>query len=129
MVQKPEREAEDAKQFMERMQSLDEKMSNTLNELHEKRKDAINARRREPPRLEVGAKVWYRPERRPGTDKLAPMWKGPCTVHDREGQHSYIIEVTPGHLHAAHRSQLKPHVEDEYEGDPFPLYYFCEKAT
>ena len=43
--------------------------------------------------------------------------------------HSYVVEIAPGVLQAAHRSQLKPHVEDQYSGDPLPLYYFSGKAA
>ena len=110
------------------MAAIDEKISNVMNDEHAKRTESINKRRREPPPFKIGDKVWYHPERRPGTDKLAPLWKGPCKVTAREGQHSYVVELTPGKLQAAHRSQLKPHVVDEFVGEPYELHYFSYKA-
>lgn len=80
------------------------------------------------PPLSVGSKVWYRPEPQPGTDKLAPKWRGPGTVTARVGAHSYVVEVVPGVSQEAHRSQLKPHVAEVYGGDMFPLHYFSAKA-
>ena len=46
----------------------------------------------------------------------------------RLGNHSYVVEVKKGRKQEAHRSQLRPHVEDEYNGNPYPLYYFSGKA-
>jgi len=37
--------------------------------------------------------------------------------------------VKEGVRQEVHRSQLRPHVEDEYSGDPIPLYYFSGKAN
>ena len=73
--------------------------------------------------------MWYRPERQPGTDKLEPMWKGPGLVVSRVGNHSYEVELRPGARQPAHRSQLKPHSEDEFAGMPLPMYYFTGKAS
>jgi hypothetical protein len=124
----PEREAEGASQFMDRMAELDVLVASRLNALHERQMGALNATRKDPPPLVVGSKVWYRPERQPGTDKLAPWWVGPGTVQERTSEHGYVVEISPGVLQAAHRTQLKPHVADTYSGTPYPLHYFAGKA-
>ena len=73
--------------------------------------------------------MWYRPEPRPGRDKLEPTWKGLETVLERLGNHSYVVEVSKGKRQETHRSQLRPHVEDEYHGNPYPLHYFSGRAA
>ena len=125
---RPERAAEDAVQFLDKMGRVDKEIAAKLNEQHAKRAAAMNAKRREPPPLEVGRKVWYRPEPQPGRDKLEPTWKGPGTVRERIGAHSYVVELAPGKGQEAHRSQLRPHIEDKHTGETFPLYYFTGKA-
>jgi hypothetical protein len=124
----PLREAHDATTWLAHMTTLRQTVADRLNALHEKRTEGVNKNRREPPTLAVGDKVWYRPERQPGTDKLEPKWKGPGVVASRVGDHSYLIELRPGARQPAHRSQLKPHTEDVYAGEPFPLYYLTGKA-
>ena len=114
--------------FMERMEEMDRLVVDKLREVHQKRAKSINARRREPASFRVGAKVWYQPERQPGTDKLEPRWKGPALVLEHEGQFSYVVQLRPGVVQKAHRSQLKPHVEDEYHGKSVPLFYFSGRA-
>ena len=103
-------------------------MAVKLNEEHKTRAELINKRRVDPPPFKVGDKVWYRPERQPGTDKLAPEWRGPAIIKERVALRSYIIELTPGSLQPAHRSQLQPHVEDTFATKPFPVHYFHGKA-
>ena len=110
------------------MQALDARAARSLNSLHEKRMRWVNAKRKEPMPFEAGARVWYRPERQPGTDKLAPEWVGPCLIHRRVGCHSYVVELAPGVLREAHRTQLRPHVADQFSGTPFLLYYLAGKA-
>jgi hypothetical protein len=125
---RPEREAEDALAFLDRMRKQDIHIAAVLNELHTKQAKGINARRREPPPLAPGDKVWYHPERQPGEDKLAPRWRGPCKILQRVGQHSYLVEVREGRPIEAHRSALRPHYEDTNISDPFPLFYFSGRA-
>ena len=72
--------------------------------------------------------MWYKSERQPGTDKLEPMWRGPGVVVGREGHFSYVVEWSPGKRQHAHRSQLKRHIADQYNGTPFPLYNFSGRA-
>lgn len=125
---RPTRVAEEAVQFFERMEQMRGLLATKLNTLQQKRVAAANAKRREPPPLHPGSKVWYRPEPQPGRDKLEPKWRGPGVVLRRVADHSYVVQVDGGREQEAHRSQLYPHVEDEFVGEPFPLYYFSGKA-
>ena len=125
---RPPREAEEARVFMERMRDQDAVVGKRLNDIQDKRAKATNAKRREHPPLKVGSKVWYRPEPQPGRDKLEPRWKGPGLVLRRVGNHSYVIQLKPGAEQEAHRSQLRPHIDDEFADEPYPLYYFTGKA-
>jgi len=122
----PPLEAEDAVVFLDRMREVDKHVSAHLNSLHAKRWAQINAKRREPPPFAIGAKVWYRPEPHPGTDKLAPKWKR-GVVTARVGRASYTIQLGPTVHREVHRSHLKPHVDDEFSTSPLPLFYFSEK--
>ena len=49
-------------------------------------------------------------------------------VRRRVGEHSYVVEIKEGVETEAHRSQLRPHIEDTYAAETFPLYYFSGKA-
>jgi hypothetical protein len=89
-----------------------------LNKIHEKQAQQVNAHRKDWLPLEVGSKVWYRPEKQPGTDKLAPPWVGPGVVLQRVSDHSYVVEVNPGVHQSAHRTQLRPHIADTYSDTP-----------
>ena len=124
----PEREAEDASKFLERIRELDTQVARTFDQKHLQRMAQVNRDRREPPAFEKGTKVWYRPERRPGTDKLEVVWKGPAVVIDRTGNYSYIIQISEGRTQEAHRTQLRRHVADEFVGEPMPLYSTAQKA-
>ena len=46
----------------------------------------------------------------------------------REGENSYIVEITPGHNQRAHRSQLAPRAYGVFDTKPYPLYYFSGRA-
>ena len=78
--------------------------------------------------LEIGQDVWYQPEPQPGRDKLSPLWFGPGHVVSKKGEHSYIVEITPGRKTEAHRSRLREHVDDVYAGKTYGLHYFVGKA-
>ena len=123
-----EKQAPDALSCMQKMAETDVKMAAKLNEEHRIQAETINKRRLEPPPFRVGDKVWYRPERQPGTDKLAPEWRGPAIIKERQGLRSYVVELTPGSLQPAHRSQLHPHVADRFAAEAYSLQYFHGKA-
>jgi hypothetical protein len=118
----------DAAAFIHDVRETELKVAKISNEIQKRRAESTNKGRREPPPLKVGAKVWYRPETQPGHDKTDTYWIGPGTVTTRIGEHSYEIQVNPKMKREAHISQLRPHIYDEYNEEPFPLYYFSEKA-
>ena len=121
-------EASSATEFFDKTKKLDAFVAQRLNSLHQKKDNQVNAQRNEPPPFEVGSKVWYSPEKQPGTDKLDVKWRGPCLVTKREGVHSYEVEISTGVYQKAYRSQLKLHVADTYSTQPFPLFYVAGKA-
>ena len=122
-------EAADAVDFLQRMKEQEALVAACLNEAHAHRLRQLNSTRRPPPRLGPGSKVWYRPERQPGSDKLQPPYRGPCVVHSQVGQFSYMVEIAPGVLQHAHQSQLKRHIDDSLSRTPMPLHYFAGKAA
>ena len=80
------------------------------------------SRKKIPEAFKPGDKVWYRrPENSGGP--VDSRWLGPAMVIVREGEYSYQVEVKPGHIMKAHRTFLKPHVEDKFSGEPLPLFY------
>ncbi len=125
---KPDFEVEDAHQYFGRMESQDRWVADRLNQIHAEAAKQANKGRKEPPPLVEGSKVWFRPEPRGGDDKLDVPWKGPAVVVKRVSEQGYVISLKRGVEHEAHRSQLRPHVEDTFSGDPFPLYYFSAKG-
>jgi hypothetical protein len=118
------RRAEDAVAFFERQAEVDKKVSAVMQEIHDKTMQQLNRRRRELPPIPVGSKVWYlRPRGRTG-EKLETYWIGPARVVERRGEHSYVVELEPGRMQEAHRSQLKEHVEDVFSDKPLRLFHF-----
>ena len=116
------RQVEDAVAFFARQAEVDQKVSKIMQEIHEKRMEQLN--RRELPSLHVGSRAWYlRPRGRPG-EKLETYWIGPCKVVERRSEHSYVVEVEPGRLQEAHRSQLKEHQEDVWSAKPLKMFHY-----
>ena len=119
---KPSKECEDAQAFLHRMHTMDERVARLLNEAHEKRAKAENAKR---PQVEVfvkGQQVWYRRPEGSG-DKLDSRWLGPAVVLQRVGENSYEPQITETGTIRAHSSYMKHYVEDTFNGNPKPLYY------
>ena len=118
----PDRECEDAGRFFARMKNLDEQVSIALDGIHEVQCARANRGKGEPKPFAPGDKVWYRrPENSGGP--FDSRWLGPLVVLSREGEFSYTILVKPDLEVKAHRSFLKPYVEDTYNGNPIPLFY------
>ena len=106
----PLRRAEDAEAFVDRQAEIDERVAEIMNDIHVKRMNTINKRRRELSVLAVDDLVWYlRPRGKPG-EKLETYWIGPCKVLERRSDHSYIIEIDTDRRQEAHRSQLKEYI-------------------
>ena len=104
------------------MRKIDILVAEKLNKMHKLLAERINKKRKEGDILETGSKVWYRRPENSGT-KLDTRWLGPALVKAREGSRSYVIEVKPGAEMKAHRSFLKPFIEDIFNGQPIPLFY------
>ena len=90
--------AEDAEAFFQRQAEVDAKVANVLNDIHRKRDEQLNRRRKELPALKVGDKAWYLRPRGGADEKLETYWVGPCVIKERRSEHSYILETKPGHL-------------------------------
>ena len=64
-------------------------------------------------------------DRETGPEKLESYWLGPALVHDRHGEHSYVIKLEENRLHETHRAKLKPYLEGDSElGSPVKLFHF-----
>ena len=102
---------------------VDQKVAATLNDLHQRNAEVVNARRKDLKPLEVGSLVWYLRPRGRHREKLETYWLGPCPVLERVGNHSYVVELEPGRRQDAHRCQLKEHREDPI-GPAVKLYEY-----
>ena len=118
------RECEGAETFLARMDTLDKKVAATLNELHRKEAQRVNAKRKAPTPYEVGAWVWVlRPRKGDSAAKLDTWWIGPCEVKRRVGNLSYQVEVKPGITQDVHAEQLKPYINDVINGNALHLFH------
>jgi hypothetical protein len=116
------KECEDAQDFFERMEKVDEEVARVLNAKHARQTLWLNAGRQKMHIFSVGDTVWYL--RPPGTGtKLSTRWLGPCKVVARTGESSYEIRVSPSRTMAAHATFLKPHTEDKFVGEPVSRYF------
>ena len=118
------REAQDALDFLEHQKDVELKVAEIMNSKHEKVAAKLEEKRNEPMEFSVGDIVWYKRPPSMTADKALPRWVGPCPIMARSGMRSYQIEVKPGIWQLAHRSQLKPFVSNDPQGESFPLHYF-----
>jgi len=117
------KDCEDAQAFFQRMSVLDQKVAQTLNQMHERQADRVNKTRSDMSPLPVGSKVWYRRPENSGL-KLDSRWIGPAVVKKRHGDRSYLIEIKQGCVMKSHRSFLKLYQEPPVFGKGVPLFYF-----
>ena len=118
----PPRVCEDAQEFFEHQDEVDQKVANVLNSLHERRANSVNARRKDSKALPIGTLVWYRrPEGTGG--KMDSRWLGPCEVTRREGEHSYEIRTGQKTFIKAHRTFLKEYWPDTHSEECKPMYH------
>ena len=83
----PAKECEDACSFFNHMKVLDEKVSKTMEETHQKKEAWENSKRKSPMVYAPGDLVWYgRPENT--GSKLDSRWLGKALVVRREGTHA-----------------------------------------
>ncbi len=105
----PRYDAVDSERWIEQRREMLQGVSDRLNDVQERTAGQVNRNRRAPRPLTAGARVWYKPERKEGTDKLEPRWKGPGIVLERVSRDSYILEAAEKGRRtrvAAHRDQL-----------------------
>jgi len=93
-----------------------------LNEPHEKRARAENAKRPEAEIFSNGQRVWYRRPEGSG-DKLDSRWLGPAVVLERIAENSYNLQISENGTIRAHNSFMKPHVTDVFNGNPKALFW------
>ena len=117
--------AEDAVAFFERQRKVDQQIAATLNQLHAKQAAQVNRRRKELSEFQLGDRVWYlRPRDRPG-EKLESYWLGPAVVHDRQGEHSYLVKLDENRFQEVHRDKLKAyHTDDSDLATPVKNFHF-----
>ena len=104
------------------MKQVDERVAQTLNEIHRTRAETKHLGRHEVPVYRPGQKVWYRRPEGSG-DKLDARWLGPAVIKQRTGQNSYKVQVGETTEIDAPAARLKPWVEDEVMGTRVPLYF------
>ena len=71
----------------------------------------------------IGDTVWVLRPRHVGADNLSSWWIGPCPIVAQKGMHSFVVGIKPQQERAVHSSQMKPHKEDQYTGQPTPLHF------
>ena len=106
----PQRDCEDARQFLDRMQEVDRIVARHLNDLHQRQACARNAGQQLRDFLDVGGLVWVlKPPELDSQSKLLPRWRGPFQITSRVGLHSYMVADRRGTEFAVHVDQLKPY--------------------
>ena len=118
----PPKECEDAQTFLSRMEEMDQVVARKLNEAHEKRARAENAKRPEAEIFSNGQRVWYRRPEGSG-DKLDSRWLGPAVVLERVAEKSYNLQISENGTIRAHNSFMKPYVTDVFNGNPKALFW------
>ena len=118
-----ERENEDIKHFLRRMEYVDEEVARRLNAEHEQRQRRL-------PTVEAvfepGDRVWVRrPEHT--ADKFGSKWIGVGVVQEREGARSYRVRVEPHRVITVPLKDMKRVEEDEY--GPVQMNMFYHKRT
>ena len=108
----------DAVSFVEKTAKLDKFLEETLKAIHleaEKENAVV-------PVYVPGQLVWVLRPRKKGADKLDSWWVGPCTVEQRLGETTYMVQTGPSTRREVHASQLRPHHADAL-GRSWPLFY------
>jgi hypothetical protein len=118
-----QKEAIDARKFMDHMQDLDHKISTLLNELHQKDAESFNAKRRERRTFKTGDAVWILKPKEVGGNKIYPWWEGPFPIARQVGRDVFAIQITPTELKEVHADQLKRFHQDVILSNGIPLYF------
>ena len=119
---------EDAWDFLDRQERVDERVAEILNTKHQLAVDRVNRNRAPRPHFSVGTKVWVYKHKRVGGYKLEPRWWGPATIEKRVGESSYVV-AWEGGTQDVHIDDLKEYAVDEFEGDSQELWYICRERS
>jgi hypothetical protein len=119
----PLKECEGAQAFFDRMDDLDKRVAQVLNQQHWQEARRINASRPKPSAYQPGDRVWLLRPKDSAVSKLDTWWVGPTQVVQRTGDLSYQVWTKPGVLHDVHHDQLKPYVDYVVAGDAVELFH------
>jgi hypothetical protein len=113
----PTRTCEDATQFLDRMEQLDQSIAQQLDKLHKQQADHINESRTEKLPYQPGTQVWlYKQKTHSAQAKLESRWHGPMTVIKRVSRRCYDVKDLHGIVHNVHIEDLKPYINMEPQG-------------
>jgi transposase InsO family protein len=77
---------------------------------------------------EPGDKVWIRNSKnRTGSNKLDPLWTGPCEILDRVGSTGRYKVVLPSGVEDVHMDDFKPYLSPP-DGKAIPCLYFKPRS-
>ena len=114
----PERVCEDAMQFFDRMELVDQRVQQALQDKHEEDTTRINQGKQAREDYHLGDLVWVlKPASLSTQAKVEPRWRGPLQILQKQGHHSYLLRDKKGDTLAAHVDQLKPYLTLGEEGE------------
>ncbi len=79
---RPQYYAVDSERWIERRREMLQGVADRLNAVQGKKAGQVNQHQKAH-ELTAGARVWYKPEPKGGTNKLEPRWEGPGIVLTR----------------------------------------------
>ena len=119
----PERESQEAQDYFDHIEAVDQLVAVHLNKRHQKTQERHDAKIRARPEFQVGDLVWIMKPKPIGGHKTQTYWVGPTTILSRAGQNSYTIATKEGDARDVHIAQLKPYFDDVLEGG-VPQYFY-----
>ena len=106
----PQRFSEDARDFFQRMETLDTLLAHSLNEEHGRAMERSNRAKQLRDPFGVGDLVWlYRAPSMSSASKLQAKWTGPLRVEKCTGEHSYEVVDKAGVAIMANIDSLTRH--------------------
>ena len=119
----PNRECEEARDFMDQRAEIDRLLSDQLNEAHQNQADYYNSRRRDRRTFTVGEKVWLIRPKKVGGNKIKSWWTGPFPIVKQLGKDVYALQTSPNETTDAHSDQIKKFLDDEVWTTGIPMVY------
>ena len=119
----PVRECAESADFVRRMELVDRKVAQALNDAHQRVQARVNSKRQAKAPFEDGSWVWLLNPKKVGGNKLGRWWRGPFQIVQRVGETSYQIRTDKSVLYDVHREQLKPCLWDMELGESYPLVF------